>query len=91
MQKPVTAKVGISFAEGGSRSGGLVRLLTDSHGVLFTPSTKLQRNQWANLGNKTTIEVLPAVTMKNIVFWDTKTQFAPHRKQITSPLKGPAG
>jgi hypothetical protein len=26
-------------------------------------------------------EVFTAVTMKNAVFWDIKTQFVPHRKQ----------
>jgi hypothetical protein len=32
-----------------------------------------------------------AVTMKDHVFWDTETQFIPHRKQITSPPQNPAG
>jgi hypothetical protein len=36
-------------------------------------------------------EVFTAVTMKNVVFWDMKTQFVPHRRHITSPLKSPAG
>jgi hypothetical protein len=26
------------------------------------------------------------VTVKNAVFWDTKTQFVPHRRHITSPI-----
>jgi hypothetical protein len=30
-----------------------------------------------------------AVTMKNVVFWDTKTEFVPHRGHI-SPLQSPA-
>jgi hypothetical protein len=25
--------------------------------------------------------------MKNVVFWDIKTQFVPHRRHITSPLQ----
>jgi hypothetical protein len=29
--------------------------------------------------------------MKNIVFWDIKTQFVNHRRHITSPLQGPTG
>jgi hypothetical protein len=29
--------------------------------------------------------------MKNVAFWDIKTQFIPHRRHITSPLQGPAG
>jgi hypothetical protein len=32
-------------------------------------------------------EVLTAVTMKNAVFWDIKTQFVLHRRHITSPLE----
>jgi hypothetical protein len=28
--------------------------------------------------------------MKNAVFWDTKIQFVPHRRHITSPLQSPA-
>jgi hypothetical protein len=36
-------------------------------------------------------EVFTAVTMKNVVFWDIKTQFVLHRGHITSPLESPAG
>jgi hypothetical protein len=36
-------------------------------------------------------EVFPAVTMKNVVFWDIKPQFVLHRRHITSPLQSPAG
>jgi hypothetical protein len=35
-------------------------------------------------------EDITAVTMKNAVFWDIKTQFVPHRRHITSPLQSPA-
>jgi hypothetical protein len=28
--------------------------------------------------------------MKNVVFWDIKPQFVPHRRHITSPLERPA-
>jgi hypothetical protein len=28
--------------------------------------------------------------MKNVVFWDIKTQFELHRRHITSPLQRPA-
>jgi hypothetical protein len=31
------------------------------------------------------------VTMKNVVFWDIKTQFVPHMGHITSPLQSSAG
>jgi hypothetical protein len=27
--------------------------------------------------------------MKNVIFWDIKTQFVPHRRHITSPLQSP--
>jgi hypothetical protein len=37
-----------------------------------------------------TYEALTAVTMKNVVFWDIKTQLVPHRRHITSPLQSPA-
>jgi hypothetical protein len=36
-------------------------------------------------------EVFTAVTVKNAVFWDIKTQFVLHRRHITSPLQSPAG
>jgi hypothetical protein len=36
-------------------------------------------------------EVFTAVTMKNVVFCDLKTQFVLHRRHITSPLQIPAG
>jgi hypothetical protein len=29
--------------------------------------------------------------MKNVIFWDKKPQYVPHRRHITSPLEGPAG
>jgi hypothetical protein len=32
-----------------------------------------------------------AVSMKNAVFWDIKSQFLPHRRHITSSLQSPAG
>jgi hypothetical protein len=32
-------------------------------------------------------EMIAAVTMKNVVFWDIKTLFVPHRRHITSPLQ----
>jgi hypothetical protein len=34
-----------------------------------------------------TFEVFTAVTMKNVVFWDIKSQFVLHRRHITSPLE----
>jgi hypothetical protein len=35
-------------------------------------------------------EVFTAVTMKNVVFWDIKTQFVLHRRHTTSQLQSPA-
>jgi hypothetical protein len=32
-----------------------------------------------------------AVTMKNVVFWDVKTQIIPNRRHIMSPLQSSAG
>jgi hypothetical protein len=29
--------------------------------------------------------------MKNVVFWDKKPQFVPHKRHITSTLQSPAG
>jgi hypothetical protein len=29
--------------------------------------------------------------MKNVVSWDTKPDFVPHKRQITSPLQRPTG
>jgi hypothetical protein len=37
------------------------------------------------------LEAFPAVTMKNAVFRDIKTQFIPHSKHTTSPLQSRAG
>jgi hypothetical protein len=35
-------------------------------------------------------EVFTAVTMKNVAFWDIKTQFVPYRRHITFPLQSSA-
>jgi hypothetical protein len=34
--------------------------------------------------------VFTAVTMKNVIFCDIKTQFVPHRRHIASLLQSPA-
>jgi hypothetical protein len=36
-------------------------------------------------------ELFKALTMKNAVFWDIKTQFVPHKRRSTSTLQSPAG
>jgi hypothetical protein len=35
-------------------------------------------------------EVSTAATMKNVVFWDIKSQLVFHTRHITSPLQSPA-
>jgi hypothetical protein len=40
--------------------------------------------------NAIRFEVFKAGTMKNAVFWDTETQFVPHRRHITAKLQSPA-
>jgi hypothetical protein len=57
-----------------------------------TPDSNIQihRKQIALLSSVRS-EVFTAVTMKNVVFWDIKTQFVPHRRHITSLLQSPAG
>jgi hypothetical protein len=40
--------------------------------------------------NYVRFEVFTAVTMKDVVFWDIKTQFVLHRRHITSPLQSSA-
>jgi hypothetical protein len=42
-------------------------------------------------GTRKLPEVFTAATMKNVVFWDIKTQFVLHRRHITSLLLSPAG
>jgi hypothetical protein len=49
------------------------------------------KKYWEELMDYVKFEVLTAVTMENVVFWDIKTEFVPHRKHITSPLQSPAG
>jgi hypothetical protein len=35
-------------------------------------------------------EVFTEMTVKNALFWDIRTQFIPHRRNITSLLQSPA-
>jgi hypothetical protein len=45
---------------------------------------------WASMAcYRDRFEVIMAVIMKNVVFWDIKTQFVPLRRHITSPLQSP--
>jgi hypothetical protein len=58
-----------------------VRTSQETHYVSTTePSQSMLCKNWGFTG----------VTMKNVVFWDIKTQFVPHRRHITSPLQSPA-
>jgi hypothetical protein len=54
---------------------------------------KLAYDWKANPGLKCTpyVKVFTAVTVKNIDFWNIKTQVLPHRRHITSPLQSQAG
>jgi hypothetical protein len=54
----------------------------ETHYVSATESSRLMLCKF---------EVFRAVTTKNVVFWDIKTQFIPHMRHITSPLQSPAG
>jgi hypothetical protein len=36
------------------------------------------------------VEFFTVMIIKNVVFWDIKTQFVPHRRNITSPLQSAA-
>jgi hypothetical protein len=48
------------------------------------------QTSFVNLLIPVRFEVFTTVTMKNVVFWDIKTQFVRHRRHITSPLHSPA-
>jgi hypothetical protein len=50
----------------------------------------LVSNLGSDIGYHVRFEVFTAVTMKNVVFWDIKTQFVLHRRHITSLLQSPA-
>jgi hypothetical protein len=46
---------------------------------------------YTRINNVVRLEVFTAVTKKNYIFWDTKTQFVLHRDHILSPLQSSAG
>jgi hypothetical protein len=69
----------------------LLASLDDSPGFLLACLTfEMSRQIWINSNISSGYEVITAVTMKNVVFWDIKTQFVLHRRHITSPLHSPA-
>jgi hypothetical protein len=51
---------------------------------------KMYKGEGCELDCFVRFEVFMAVTMKNVVFWDKKTQLVPHRRHITSPIQSPA-
>jgi hypothetical protein len=52
---------------------------------------EINKQMTQNLGSNYVIfEVFMVVTMKNVAFWDIKTQFVLHRRHITSLLQSPA-
>jgi hypothetical protein len=73
-------------------------LATERVGIAITMSIQIQAAVRTSPGAPPVInevlhvrfEVFTAVTMKNVVFWDIKTQFVLHRRHITSPLQIPA-
>jgi hypothetical protein len=40
------------------------------------------KTDWKRMNIDVRFEVITAVTVKNAVFWDIKTQFIPHRRHI---------
>jgi hypothetical protein len=58
-----------------------IRTSQGTHYVSATESSRLMLCK---------VEVFTAVTMKNVVFWDIKTQFVLYRRHITFPLQSPA-
>jgi hypothetical protein len=47
-------------------------------------------NRYIKYLDNVRFEVFTAVAMKNVVFWDIKTQFILHREHITFLLQSPA-
>jgi hypothetical protein len=76
---------------------GMKRLIDISHNIdtpLPLPFSKLTASRQSRMRQVlicVIFEVFTAVTMKNIVYLDVKTQFIPYRGHITSPLQSPAG
>jgi hypothetical protein len=59
-----------------------VRTSQETHYVFATESSQLMLCKF---------EIFTAVTVKNVVFWDIKTQFVLHRRHIMPPLHSPPG
>jgi hypothetical protein len=70
------------------------RFDTDQSGSInmeeFLVAIRVRLNGHYLLMHCVRFEVLTAVNVKNVVFWDIKTQFVLHRRHITSPLQSPA-
>jgi hypothetical protein len=60
-----------------------VKLLSQNY---LTPKKERSNCKSRTKTNYVRFEVFTAVTMKNAIFWDIKSQFVPHRRHITSPL-----
>jgi hypothetical protein len=70
-------------------------ILEDQVPVFVSPKNTVAK-LWPSYGpaihlGTVRFESVTMVTMKNVVFWDIKPQFVPHRRHITSLLKSPAG
>jgi hypothetical protein len=55
-----------------------------------TIKKKKKREKWVVVRDTTGGGQKICKTIKNIAFWDIKTQFIPQRRHITSPLQSPA-
>jgi hypothetical protein len=63
-------------------------------GILYIPveiELSTYFGQVLNWSDVAEFDAFTAVTMKNAVFWDIKSQSVPYRRPITSPLQSPAG
>jgi hypothetical protein len=52
--------------------------------TVYTRALTPRRSRWNKWNIYVRLEVSKAVTVKNAVFWDIKTQFVPHRGHIRS-------
>jgi hypothetical protein len=87
--RPVAKPTAVTRPE---RATNLVRLLVNvtGHHQDFSPLEGESVFALKPFKAMLRFEVFTAVTMKNVVFWDIKTQFVLHRRHITSPLQSPA-
>jgi hypothetical protein len=61
--------------------------LEEREGIQTSSKGRVYLLNTGHVWNYVRFEVFTAVTMKNVVFWDIKTQFVLHRRHVTSPLQ----